>query len=134
MMMMVLRSKSAAYWEGWQAVQTRQPCRYPAEQPKDRTDWARGFGDGVAAGQATKPFWRSKTMIVGVALLGFGLYVWLTGQGGGMASSGGQFMSSGFGQGISVSSLFMLFMRTITDDRVSMGIGQQYTPPPTFGN
>ncbi len=129
-MMVIVRTKTAAFWEGWQCVQTHQPCRFTREQDQERLDWAKGFEAAVTAGRASKPFWQSKTMIVGATLLTFGMVVWLTGHASGPTGNG--FMSSGFGQGVSLSSLLMIFLRTITNENINIS-GGQYTPPPTFG-
>jgi len=126
---MPFQRKSAAFCEGWQCVSTKQPCRYSSEQPKERADWARGFWAAVKAGQESKPWWRSKTVMVGVTLLAVGIIIWATGQN--SQGGGGVFTSAGFGQGVSLSSLLMIFLRTISNDSITM-TGSQYTEPPPY--
>jgi len=117
-------TKTAAYWEGWQCVRTRQPCRFTTDEEKK--DWALGFEAGIEDTKDKKPWYRSKTLLVGSALLVFGILLWATEQS--VGPTGGPFMSSGFGQGVTLSSLLMVFLRTITSEGVGMTSGQ-YTPP-----
>lgn len=123
-MMVLSRRKSAAYWEGWQAVEQHRTCSYT--ELKDREEWARGFSDGVDEERGSKVWYKSKTMIVGLVLLmvGAGVAVY------GVAGGGGQ-VYTGFGSGVGSSSLLMTALRLITGTSVSFsGGGSQYTPPP----
>jgi len=117
----MIRTHNAEYWMGWMAVATRQPCTYT--DAKAKRQWAKGYAAAVAAATGAKPFWKSRTFLVGTTLLGFGIVMWIVGNGG----SG--MMSSGYGQGVTTSSLLMLFLRTITNEPVTLGSGY-YTPPP----
>src|SRR3972149_9637132 len=110
--------KSAAYWEGWQAVQTRQPCRYT--EGRDRADWAKGFAAGVEEDRGSKVWWRSKTMIVGLSLLVVGVGVAIYGM---MGSGGDGQVYTGFGAGVGGTSLLTMALRLITGTRVSLSGG-----------
>ena len=122
-MMVLRRTKTAAYFEGYQAVSLRQQCQY-TDKP-NRDDWARGFKAGLVALKGSTVWWKSRTILVGVVLLilGLGIAVY------GLVVSENAY--TGFGGGISSVSLIMAAMRLITGTSVSLTAGlQQYNVPP----
>ncbi|MFA5056498.1 MAG: hypothetical protein WC485_00155 [Opitutaceae bacterium] len=130
---MMAKRKTAAYWEGWLAAQTRQPCKYSedqAEDTDDRDQWADGFAAAVKEGKAGKVWWKSKTIQVAgiLAAVGVGMIVW--GKFSGGSESG---MMMGAGGGMTVSNLVSILLRTITDQPVYFG-GSGSSNPPYLGN
>jgi len=118
------KQKTAAYWEGWQAVELHRQCSYTTEV--DRKEWAKGFADGVDEERGSKVWYKSRTLIVGIILLVVGITLAVCG----VLAGGGQAMT-GFGSGISASSLVMTALRLVTSQNISLTSGGgQYTPPP----
>jgi hypothetical protein len=114
-------SKSAAYWEGWQAVELHRQCQYT--DLKGRREWSKGFADGVIEMRGSKVWYKSRTMIIGIVLLliGIGLFVY------GIYSGGSTMI--GAGAGTTASSILMTALRLISSTNISItGAGGQYTP------
>lgn len=119
-------SKSVEYWEGWQAFGLHKQCTY--SDPKQRKDWAKGFADAVNEDRGSKVWYKSKTLIVGIALLVVGTALIIYG-----SFVGKEHMIIGFGSGITVSSIMMTALRLITSTGVTIGAPGatgQYTLPP----
>jgi hypothetical protein len=127
-MMMVLRRKTAEYWEGWQAYSTRQPCRYSVEQVRERAAWARGFAAAIANDTNGKVWWKSKAMLAGIALMLVGCCLLLFGLNSGIGSSSGVAYAAA-GGGISVPTLIFTALRLITKEPITFGGGGQYNMP-----
>ena len=107
------KPKSAAYWEGWQAVELKRQCTFTTEV--DRRDWAKGFADGVAEARTGKVWYKSRTLIIGFAMLvgGLGLVAW------GVWADGGK-LAVGAGTGISGTSVVMAALRLITATDITL--------------
>ena len=101
------KDESATYWEGWQAYRTRQMC--PLTDPAERAQWAAGFAAAVEDDRGPKVWYKSKTFVVGISLLAFGLVMFFWGS-----------RWEGFGGGVSALSLLMIWLRTVTDSPVSL--------------
>jgi hypothetical protein len=104
--------KSVEYWEGWQAVDLKKQCTYT--DPKQRKEWAKGFADGVKGDINSKIWYKSRTMIVGLIMLSVGAGLTIYG-----IWAGGGSMVTGFGSGISSSSIIMAALRLITEKEVN---------------
>ena len=107
------RPKSAAYWEGWQAVELKRQCTFTTEA--ERRDWARGFADGVVEARGFKVWYKSKTLIVGFAMLIAGLAIVVYG-----IWAGGGEVAVGAGAGISGTSVVMAALRLITNTDIGL--------------
>jgi hypothetical protein len=125
-------SRSVEYWEGWQAVELHRQCTFA--DPKQRKEWAKGFAAGVKDMRGSKAWYKSRTMVIGIAMLAVGVclvvYGYLTSD-----TSTGPFMA-GAGSGVTASSIIMAAMRMISNSNISFGSGSgsysQYTPPPSY--
>jgi hypothetical protein len=126
-------NKSVEYWEGWQAVELHRQCTFT--DPKQRKEWAKGFAAGVKDMRDSKAWYKSRTMVIGVAMLVAGVclvvYGYFTSD-----TSTGPFMA-GAGSGVTASSIIMAAMRMISNSNISFGGGgygqyNQYTPPPSY--
>jgi hypothetical protein len=115
--------RSVEYWEGWQAVELKKQCTYT--DAKQRKEWARGFAAGVIEMRGFKAWYRSKTMIVGLSLLGIGVGFLVYGY---YYDASGVF---GAGTGITATSVLMAALRLITNTNITIGGpgGGQFTPP-----
>lgn len=113
---MTTKCKNAAYWEGWQAYGQKRICQYT--DIKDRNDWARGFAAAIHEDRDSKVWYKSRTIVVGIALLviGAGIAIY------GMLGDGGQ-VYAGFGSGVGSSSLLMTALRLITNTNVTFTTG-----------
>lgn len=118
-------TKSATYWEGWQAVSLNRQCTYT--DPKERKEWAKGFADGVDEMRGSKVWWKSRTLIIGVGMLVFGVGLGIYGMYG---QSPNAPTIMGAGMGMSASSIVMSALRLITSNNTLALTAGQYTPPP----
>jgi len=117
--------KTAEFWEGYLAVQTRRDCKYPPDKAEQRREWAKGFAAAVGEGKDGKVWWKSKTIRVGVVCVVIGIGLFLFGQ---FTANGSSDLMRGAGGGITLSSLLNVFLRTVTNDSVHWGGGGGYTP------
>ena len=109
---------AAAYWEGYQAHQIRQPCKYAEGKTHLRRTWADGFADAVAEQRAGKVWWKSNTIRTALICLTAGIVVLLYGRFGGNGA-GNEIMSAG--GGMSVGAI------------MSMGIRKMINTTPLYG-
>ncbi len=109
----------AEFWEGWQAVQTRQPCKYGVDQLELRQAWAEGFASAVAEAKSGKVWWKSNTIRTAIVCLTAGVIVLIYGKYFGGVSNGSEIMSAG--GGMSVGAI------------LSMGIRKMLNETPLYG-
>ena len=111
--------KTAAFWEGYQAFQTRKECRYGVEIAAERKDWAKGFAYAERLDRGGKVWYRSRTLwgCMLCALAGVGLLIYGQSQG-----PSGVYMA-GAGTGLSAGGIFSTLMRLVTREAVTFGSG-----------
>jgi hypothetical protein len=109
--------RSAEYWEGWQSVSTRQPCKYGPDQPQLRQAWAEGYADRVAYEEAEKRagkvWWKSNTFRTAIICLTAGIVILLYGHFSGNGSAN-EIMSAG--GGMSVGAILSMGIRKMLND------------------
>lgn len=110
----MVRSRTAAYWEGWSAAGTRTPCRFT--DPQQQRDWSRGFAAAVSHEAESKRWYRSRTVWAGIVVLVVGLVALAFGYLSGVGNGGGPYMAAG--GGLTASSLLFTALRLITDKPV----------------
>ena len=105
--------KTAEYWEGYQAHQIRQPCKYEAKDQTRRDIWAWGFAAAVQEQKAGKVWWKSNTFRTALICLIAGIVVLLYGRFSGNGL-GDEIMSAG--GGMSVGAILSMGIRKMLND------------------
>jgi len=108
------------------AHKTHVACRFT--DAKEAADWADGYEFAYDADADSKLWWKSKTMLIGLALLAVGMGIMAYGWIGGGVDSG---VYKGLGGGIGGTSLVTMALRLITGTSVTLTSGDGgYSPPP----